>query len=409
MLNSQKIKSYLKNNISDIVRINLFLLIVFLAKIPDETITFTGLIKAFLPLMFLFYSFYRFKKRGNNNFHEIINYKPFILFVIFIIYCAISLTYSANYSYGFGKLLGLIAIDLPLILTSILFLIEYEQIHSKIFSTSIIIAGILFTLVLLFTEPFLFDNKTNILGFTHVGFGKYLSYAFLICLVLIVKSNKRNPLLVLSFSIITLGLFFSGLRAALLSVVLISVYVILRKIYQKKISLLILEQISVAILLCLLVSIFLPHHIESVVTRYSNLGKVLNFTSNSDSAIETRLQSYSISLTMIDRALLFGQGLGGFNQLFNNNSLPLTMKYPHNLFLEIASELGFLGIVIILTLLILTFIALRQTDEIIILLFINSLILSLFSGALPDQKFLFVFFSFLFINPQRLNYLKNTA
>ncbi|GEM_PF-4969501 len=259
----------------------------------------------------------------------------------------------------------------------------------------------------MFTEPFLFDNKTNFLGFTHVGFGRYLSYAFLICFLLIAKSNKRNPLLVLSFSIITIGLFFSGLRAGLLSVALIAVYVILRKIYQKKFSLLILKQFSVAILLCSLTSTFFPHHIESVVTRYSNLSKVSSFTFNSDSAIEARLQSYSISFKMFGDALLFGQGFGGFNQLFDNNTLPLIIKYPHNLFLEAASELGIIGIVIILTLLIITFKKLKHTNEIIVLLFIHSLILSFFSGAIPDQKLLFVFFSIPCLTPQRINYFRN--
>ena len=242
-----------------------------------------------------------------------------------------------------------------------------------------------------------------------MGFGRYLSYAFLICLLLILRYNKRNPQLVLSFSIITIGLLFSGLRAGLLSVILISVYIIFKEIYQKKFSLLILKQFSVAILLSLLISLFFPQYIESVEIRYFNLSHFSNFTFNGDSAIDARLQSYSNSLKMFGDALLFGQGFGGFNQRYDNNSLPTIIKYPHNLFLEVASELGLIGIAIILVLLILTFNKLKHTNEIIVLLFIHSLILSFFSGALPDQKPLFVFFSILFLSQQKLNYLKNIS
>lgn len=59
MNNVQNIGSFLKNYIHDIIKINLFLLIIFLAKIPDE-ITFAGLIKASLPLMFFFILFINF-------------------------------------------------------------------------------------------------------------------------------------------------------------------------------------------------------------------------------------------------------------------------------------------------------------------------------------------------------------
>ena len=56
MIKVKNIESYLKKYIQDIIKINLFLLIIFLAKIPDE-ITFTGIIKAFLPFMFFFILF----------------------------------------------------------------------------------------------------------------------------------------------------------------------------------------------------------------------------------------------------------------------------------------------------------------------------------------------------------------
>jgi hypothetical protein len=57
---------------------------------------------------------------------------------------------------------------------------------------------------------------------------------------------------------------------------------------------------------------------------------------------------------MIKENPLFGSGLGGFRG-YNNIEWTNEIKYPHNLFLEITSECGFVGLFILVELLLVIF------------------------------------------------------
>jgi O-antigen ligase len=88
--------------------------------------------------------------------------------------------------------------------------------------------------------------------------------------------------------------------------------------------------------------------------RLGNLTDIDNLQFRGDSPIHSRLDSWEVSWEMIKENPLFGSGLGGFRG-YNNIEWTNEIKYPHNLFLEITAECGFIGLFILVGLLLIIF------------------------------------------------------
>ncbi len=103
-----------------------------------------------------------------------------------------------------------------------------------------------------------------------------------------------------------------------------------------------------------------------------------------------RAQLWSQAFTLFGQHPLLGIGTGGFSAL---NTEP----YPHNILLEVAAELGFVGLVVLLGFLVTTFVRLvslwrivpgdqKLDAAILIALFLAALINAFFSGAIQDNQ-----------------------
>jgi O-antigen ligase len=83
----------------------------------------------------------------------------------------------------------------------------------------------------------------------------------------------------------------------------------------------------------------------STAQRISNLVKIEYLGFGDDAAIITRVGSYKLSWQMFTERPLIGYGFGSFNG-YNNIEWTTIQKYPHNIFLEILSEMGLIGALI---------------------------------------------------------------
>lgn len=122
-----------------------------------------------------------------------------------------------------------------------------------------------------------------------------------------------------------------------------------------------------------------------------------------DSAIHTRIASYKIAWEMFTESPLIGKGLGSFNG-YKNLEWTTIQKYPHNIILEILSEMGIIGMLVFIVLYIFIVRSLCTnhyqilTTHFLLLTFFFSLFLAMFSKDISTQSFLWLFLIFLGIN-----------
>lgn len=76
-------------------------------------------------------------------------------------------------------------------------------------------------------------------------------------------------------------------------------------------------------------------------TLLIRIGHALN-RSDHGSSISGRIDRFDTAFEMINNKPIFGYGIDGFTKVYNSRP----NEYPHNIFLEITSELGFIGLII---------------------------------------------------------------
>lgn len=118
-------------------------------------------------------------------------------------------------------------------------------------------------------------------------------------------------------------------------------------------------------------------------------------------SLDERFLSYRLVLSNIDLKIFLGNGIGDFGYLLTGKD---SNAYPHNLFLEILYELGFIVFFVFLTILFLLYrksIRLKKINMIsndilfIINLVIYFLLFSQSSGDITDNFLLFIFLIYL--------------
>jgi O-antigen ligase len=138
----------------------------------------------------------------------------------------------------------------------------------------------------------------------------------------------------------------------------------------------------------LLAAIIVP-----LVVPGSAIGRSLSVIIGSASGLSSNGRSdlWALAITTFSQHLAFGLGTGGFASLLQG------LNYPHNILLEVASELGVVGLIALLVFLgsssvRLTRIWRRAVGEekllgaLLISLFVTALINACFSGAIQDNR-----------------------
>lgn len=81
---------------------------------------------------------------------------------------------------------------------------------------------------------------------------------------------------------------------------------------------------------------------QAAVNPYSPFVRIFAGTSETEASTETRLALYQIALKQFGQHPFLGIGLGGMANVLQSTG----MVYPHNLFLEFASETGIIGLLL---------------------------------------------------------------
>lgn len=292
-------------------------------QIPLDITLISGLI-CFLILLFKLFSTVKIPK------------DDFIFVIIFLIFFSLyvfSITSTPSPNYAIAKLSGaflnFIAFIFPLLIR-----FNIKFFFNIFFSVALVISCV------------------SILGRTFLPYslyGDYLRQLYLTAgliagfAVLSALSNtfrSRNNYVFLIFIVILLLL---GARGPLIFCSLLLIWVFITRVSVKKLSNCYVSRYSVC--LSILLSIFF---LALIIVNYqifeSQIARTLNrlsllFAADKGNSINERLIYLDVASEMFSRSLLTGEGLGSFSYYYLGKDV---RAYPHNVFLEIASESGFL-------------------------------------------------------------------
>ena len=341
-----------------------------------------------------------------------------VFLILFFIWCFISTFYTSSENYVWYKLIAL-GTNL-LAFYSILII---NKINVKKFT-------LYFSFFLFFFSLFFFVINPNSLS-KNFPFHSYFNEVYIqgwyltlsqflaanIFLVFYLKDHKRIIyMLLFSFNLV---LLFAGrfpIIIGLFSIVILSTYLLITKKINREILLQLIKSVVVILLIngaFYLTSSNYKEIIKRTVYRFEVLSSntEIDFEendyqfSNKDNnySYNKRLEYFIFSKEKIfknSKSIILGYGLGSFSKEFSNEDKRL---YPHNIILEIVFELGFVGLIIMLGLVVaninifksyLTNFALLA----VIVLFLNAMK----SSSIVDLRVLFALYAISILQSKEL-------
>jgi len=274
----------------------------------------------------------------------------YVLFsMIFLaIWVWLRLPASRDFHYGMSKALIFSIFDMLAIILGILFCRTNKE--AKIVINSIIIVGIgVIVGIFLFGRPDDLDVTRITLGYTNVlnpaNFAMYIIIT-LVCLWFSRTKAIFGKLAILIVPLALASIFLTGSRGPLVAFPII--IVILCFIYRKTLKLK-MPIYMLLLLLCILITVFFIGDIAHIKNRMSERSV--------KRGINLRLILVNTSINGWLNSPIIGCGTGDFRVQINQ-TLP-GYKYPHNLIIEIANELGVVGLIPFLFLLVAAFRAIK--------------------------------------------------
>jgi len=226
------------------------------------------------------------------------------------------------------------------------------------------------------------QRLTNINSLNYQNIGYYLTYSAIIIFLYSFYAKKAVRLLyLLLFIIAALLVVFTGARGPLVTLFIGTLTTVF--FYSKKAFFFLLISFT---LIMFTLTPFMEFLFETFTSFSSGITRSLSFLYLNENTLYslpdtlgTREPLYRNAITLFGEYPFFGVGTGGFSLLTRSNT------YPHNVFLEILSEYGVLGI---LTVFFVTIYFLRKIQKrfqneyvIIIIMYVYSITQLLFSSS----------------------------
>ncbi len=280
----------------------------------------------------------------------------------------------------------------------------------------ILLSGIVLTIISVCAGPFasFYDEyeQTKLFGinlWSHVGFGRYMGFVFIVSLINIIylRYLKRFQTDKIFFLFNFAGLLLSGLRSAIICSLIISTIIIIYSLKKRNVSLVRILLFLAGGIIILIAAAYFNNSFFILAQRFSQVLNVFHQENLSDGAISTRLHIYKNSFELFLQNIFFGRGLGGY---YDDKLYEFTrgLKYPHNIFIEYAIELGSIGLVFIIAVLSYIYKQVSKISTVLVFIFLYFVLLSMFSYSIPFQTGMFSFFAFIFLKEKNINQLKTS-
>lgn len=270
-----------------------------------------------------------------------INVFPVVLFFVFISLVLVSLFYSPNLDLAQDKTIRL------LLLTTPAFVYPFFVLKSKESLTRFLIAIASVAIIMsLLSLPMIFQRGSAIdfVGFNegnYQGLARVTGVGLVIILFLGVLNShlKRYRLFFLvSIAVVSITLLASGSRMPIIAVSVALIFIILSTVKIKKWELRYPKYFNKIFIILALLAIPLmwaynQGYFDAIIYRFEVLV--------SQGGGAGRTDRFITALEVWKDNFILGSGFGSFSEFYDSN---IVGDYPHNLFLEIASELGVVGL-----------------------------------------------------------------
>ncbi len=316
-----------------------------------------------------------------------------ILFGILTAYFAVTITYSSNPGYGALKLLNFLIGCVPAVYAFGYLTRTLSRRRVKVFLISVITFSVLSVIAVLIIRPFHYLGSFNIsvTDWSHVIYGRFIGSVFIVLAFFQLSAEDRNRIIFLFWGVLFsfTGLLLSGYRAGTIGAAGIAVLFILFLLFTKKLKPFNFILFAAACAIGIFTIIFFVPGSNPVTARYSVLQDYEGMEFKGDESIQSHLGGYDVAEQMFYDSPVFGEGFGSFKN-YNGNSLSNYINYPHNIFLEFASELGAAGLLVFLFLLYLIFYYSYRFSPVMIFFFLFALFLAQFSKDISSNVLLWL-------------------
>jgi len=257
-------------------------------------------------------------------------------------------------------------------------------------------------------------TQLTVFGSDYLALGRLLGVSILLLLseILLKKTSFSKMIFkVVVLLFLLLILIVSGGRAPLiLLIITILIFLVFQvSIYKTK---LVYNKFLPVIIIFLvsLITIFFKTNLTIFETFKTRLQFLSTQSGGGDSA-SGRIERFKTSYSMFKDSPILGKGIDSFSIYFNSPN-----DYPHNIFLEIASELGIIGIFLLLLIILYSLYNLLVSQKQykynkllyweVLLIFIYTFLNANISGDIIGNRILFVSFGLMiaFANISKINF-----
>ncbi|MBU1097075.1 MAG: O-antigen ligase family protein [Bacteroidetes bacterium] len=388
-------KNFLRHYAWDVIILSTFIAALLVSSISNYTLI-SFIIKFVITIILLQLIYFDIRK-SSSGFSVLIKSPDinnfYLLLIIFIIVPSISLFYSFNPYFGSLKILSLIISTIPLIIIFRYFLITRTAKRISVFITLLSIFVFFGTIItILFPFNYLAGQSTLFGNWSHVIYGRFIGSALVILLSIQLLGKGKNIYALAAISGLALASTIqSGLRAAVIGISITIPILIIHTIVKGKFSIQKKISLFMTILLVTFILLSIPNNFRTQ-QRYLVFSNPNLEIFKSDSSINPRITAYNYCIESIKEFALCGVGFGGFFSTKIGKDIAW-MKYPHNIFFEIATELGVIALAGSIVLLFYVFKKAIALNFSLFLYLIFVLIQALFSKDLPSQTMLLISFA----------------
>jgi O-Antigen ligase len=309
--------------------------------------------------------------------------KIMFYFFVFLVYIIVSWGWiTPATEYGGQKLQEVLA---SIILAFMPVLLLHDYIEVKKYYKCLLAMNLIILTMTVFVNDFSsysMDTRLTMNGINPIWIARFVGEIIILLLFLIDKKRMLLFKYVL-IGLLTIVILLTGSKGPLLSLIiailLVNIMCLKKYIY--------LHDVLKGYfkLLLLLLSIFL--FVKEVVLKLISLDylKERFIIENSEASYGnySRAHLFKMAFEYFVNHPLFGNGIGSFGYLYSGHDI---REYPHNVILEVMSELGILGLILLLTPILLTIkkfykyvkydngVYLKMTMTLFIYYFINSLV-----------------------------------
>ncbi|WP_179133953.1 O-antigen ligase family protein [Halobacillus massiliensis] len=284
---------------------------------------------------------------------------PSGLYAAICLIMLVSIFYSTSENYAITKVIEFIVLTGWSFIGGFFLVRDHQSLRQFLKYLLFIAVGVsLYVLWSYFNSPNLDVGRVGVAGGSVLGLAKITGMGSIIILLLYYygRSSKKEKV----FSAFALGimgfvLLLTGSRMALIALgfTVLLVFILSLDFTQKDIK--IKKRVLKLLPLIPLAGIagFVLYRNGTIDTLLIRIGYLFNQQSNSNS-VSGRLERYQVAWDMFSNSPLMGNGIGSFAIEYTGID---QRNYPHNIFLEFMSEMGTVGFILFLVLLLSSFLA----------------------------------------------------